>query len=660
MKTISKVLVLLSFVPAYIAAKDVPQKTYMVHSPSGNLTAIISDDGDTTKISILGVKDTILVPSNIYMQFDQNRGIGICDKVQKSSFRTVNETVNATFYRAKAFNFSCREMTLKMKSGGIIVRAYDEGIAYRFFSDIKGRVKVMDEKADFGFNRDFTSYLTYSTNDKNPFAMAFQNTYDVTPLSKAQNKLVFLPLTVDEGRVKVTLLESDLESYPGMFVRSDTMKTNLKGVFAPYPSKMEYYPWRHMSHVGATANYIADVNGSRTYPWRVFAVTTDDREMLSNNLVYALASKNRIGDTSWIRPGKVAWDWWNDWGLKNVPFVAGINTETYQYYIDFASKHGLEYVVLDEGWYDSKKGDMLTPIKDIDLPGLLRYAKQRNVSIILWCVFNVLDEQLDAACKKYAEMGVKGFKVDFMDRDDQTATEMAYRIADRCAKSHLMLDYHGFYKPTGINRTYPNIVNIESVFGMEEAKWGSREKDMPRNDVTFPFIRGMAGFVDFTPGAFCNATAADYQPIYSHPMSQGTRCHQVAMYICYDSPLTMLSDSPSAYMADEACTGFIAGIPTDFDEIRVLQAKLGEYLVVARRKGKTWYVGGMTNWTKRTLSIPLDFIGDKNTHQVTLCQDGVNSNKDATDYLITEKTMDSTSILTLPLASGGGFAAIIH
>lgn len=257
-------------------------------------------------------------------------------------------------------------------------------------------------------------------------------------------------------------------------------------------------------------------------------------------------------------------------------------------------------------------------------------------------------------------MGVKGFKVDFMDRDDQTATEMAYRIADRCAKSHLMLDYHGFYKPTGINRTYPNIVNIESVFGMEEAKWGSREKDMPRNDVTFPFIRGMAGFVDFTPGAFCNATAADYQPIYSHPMSQGTRCHQVAMYICYDSPLTMLSDSPSAYMADEACTGFIADIPTDFDEIRVLQAKLGEYLVVARRKGKTWYVGGMTNWTKRTLSIPLDFMGDKNTHQVTLCQDGVNSNKDATDYLITEKTMDSTSTLTLPLASGGGFAAIIH
>jgi alpha-glucosidase len=660
MKTIAKVLVLLLFVPVHSSAKSVYQKTYVVHSPSGNLTAVICDYGDTTKISIVGVKDTIIAPSSIFMQFDKNRSIGIRDKVRKSSFRDINEMVDAMFYRTKSFKSSCHEMTLKMKNGGVVVRAYDEGIAYRFFSDIKGKVKVLDEKADFHFNDDFISYLPYSTNDKNPFAMAFQNTYDVTPLSKAQNKLAFLPVTVDEGKVKVTLLESDLESYPGMFVRSDTMKTNLKGVFAPYPSRMDYYPWRHMSHVGAVTGYIADVNGSRTYPWRVFSVTADDRQMPLNNLVYALASKNRIGDTSWIRPGKVAWDWWNDWGLKNVPFVAGINTETYQYYIDFASKHGLEYVVLDEGWYDSKKGDMLTPIKDVDLPGLLSYAKQRNVGIILWCVFNVLDEQLDAACKKYADMGVKGFKVDFMDRDDQTATEMAYRIADRCAKSHLMLDYHGFYKPTGINRTYPNIVNIESVFGMEEAKWGSRDKDMPRYDVTFPFIRGMAGFADFTPGAFRNATAADYQPVYYHPMSQGTRCHQVAMYICYDSPLTMLSDSPSAYMADESCTHFIAGIPTDFDETRVLLAKLGEYLVVARRKGSIWYVGGMTNWTKRTLSIPLSFIGDKNSHHVTLCQDGVNSNKDATDYEIIEKTIDSSSSLTLTLASGGGFAAVIH
>jgi alpha-glucosidase len=334
MKTIYKVLVLLSFVPAYLSAKDISRKDYVVYSPSGNLTAIISNYGDTTKISIIGVKDTIMAPSSIFMQFDKSRSIGLGDKVRTSGFRDINETVNAPFYRAKAFESSCREMTLKMKHGGIIVRAYDEGIAYRFFSDIKGSVKVLDEKADFCFNGDFTSYLPYSTNDKNPFAMAFQNTYDVTPLSKAQNKLAFLPVTVDEGRVKVTLLESDLESYPGMFVRSDTMKTNLKAVFAPYPSKMEYYPWRHMSHVGATANYIADVSGSRSYPWRVFAVTADDRQMLSNNLVYALASKNRIGDTSWIRPGKVAWDWWNDWGLKNVPFVAGINTETYQYYID--------------------------------------------------------------------------------------------------------------------------------------------------------------------------------------------------------------------------------------------------------------------------------------------------------------------------------------
>lgn len=660
MKTKSTLFVAFLLLPASLFATETFQKTYAVQSPSHNITAFVSDKGDTTQILIVGSKGEIVSPSKIYMQFDRQRNIGIGGKVLKSLYRDVNETVKATFYRAKSFKSSCREMTLKMKNGGLIVRAYDEGVAYRFYSDFKGEVKVLREGADYQFNKDFTAYLPYSTNDKNPFAMAFQNMYDVTPLSKAQQKLAFLPVAVDEGdHQKVTLLESDLESYPGMFVRSDTMKTNLRGVFAPYPAKMEYYPWRHMSHVTAAENYIAKVNGTRSYPWRIFAVTTDDAQMPVNHLVYALASENRIGDTSWIRLGKVAWDWWNNWGLKNVPFKAGINNDTYKYYIDFASKHGLEYVVLDEGWYDSKSGDMMKTISDINLPELLSYAKSRHVSIILWCVFNVLDENLDQICEKYAAMGVKGFKVDFMDRDDQTAVEMAYRIANRCAKSHLMLDYHGFYKPTGINRTYPNIVNIESVFGMEEAKWGSREKDMPRYDVTFPFIRGMAGYVDFTPGAFRNATAADYQPIYSNPMSQGTRCHQVAMYVCYDSPLTMLSDSPSSYMADEQCTNFIASIPTDFDETRILQGELGEYLVVARRKGNVWYVGGMTNWTKRNIQLPLNFLDGNSKHQATICQDGLNSDRDATDYAISQKQVSSQSTMSIDLSSGGGFAVII-
>src|SRR5574344_483229 len=392
--------------------------------------------------------------------------------------RRVNEKISSPFYRQRSFSDICNEMDITIRKGfGVTFRVYDEGIAYRFYTQKDEPATITNETADFSFAKDSKSYLAYTTNEKKPFAMAFQNIYTVKTLSQQTDQLAFLPATIDCGVAKVTPMESDLEAYPGMFVKPNG--TTLKGTFAPYPKKMDVYPWRRQQYVSEREPFIAQVKGHRTYPWRILAITDQDTEMPENNLVYTLASPNRIGDCSWIKTGKVSWDWWNNWNLKGVPFKAGINMDTYKYYIDFAAKSHLQYIILDEGWYDSKSGDMLHPIPEINLPELIAYGKQHGIGIVLWTVFNVLDEHLDTICRKYSEMGIKGFKVDFLDRDDQTAVEMAYRIAETTARYHLFLDYHGFYKPTGINRTYPNILNIESVFGMEEMKWNEDRKDMP-------------------------------------------------------------------------------------------------------------------------------------------------------------------------------------
>ena len=549
------------------------------------------------------------------------------------------------------------ELDLKLKGGfGIIFRAYNEGVAYRFYTTQSSDIIIKEEQAEFNFKEDYTAYLPYTTNDKKPMAMAYQNVYDIIPLSKAQPKLAFLPVTVDCGSVKLTLLESDLEAYPGMFVQSQQGKYGLKGVFAPYPAKTDFYPWRKQEYVTETTDFISRSRGSRSYPWRVLAITEKDTDMPVNNLVYALASPNRIGDTSWIKTGKVAWDWWNDWNLKGVPFKAGINMDTYKYYIDFASRNGLEFIVLDEGWYDPKSGDMLTVIPELDLTELIAYGKSKGVEIVLWTVFNVLDSQLEAACKKYADMGIKGFKVDFLDRDDQTAVEMVYRIAEMTARYKLTLDLHGIYKPTGINRTYPHIINFESVFGMEEVKWTDIKNNMPLYDVTFPYIRMMAGPVDYTPGAMRNATKADWRAMYYTPASMGTRCHQLAAYIVHDSPFTMLCDAPTNYLNEQECVDFIASLPVEVDSTFIASGELGKYIVTVRKKDVNWYIGGMTNWDERDVQLDFSFLPEGMSYTAVLFKDGVNANKQAEDYRKETIRIDKDSRLTLHLASGGGFA----
>ena len=650
----------------WLTGSEASAKDYTVASPNGKNIVTVSD----------GIK--ITVSHNSLKVVDLLTGLDIstgkASATRKASPTSITsarktgitkETILAPFYRQKSFTTAYCQLDIKLgKDWGMHVRAYDEGVAYRFYTTSKKEAVITDEMADFCFPEDSKAWLAYSTNDQKPFAMAFQNYYDETLLTEAKDKYAFLPATIERlltdeagkgtnGGVKVTLLESDLRSYPGMFLKADG--THLKAAFAKYPKKMAYYKWRGMSYVETTEDYIAKSTGPRTYPWRVMAITESDTEMPVNNLVYALATPNQTGDTSWIKPGKVAWDWWNDWNLKGVDFEAGINTRTYQYYIDFAAKNHIPYVVLDEGWYDSSKGDIMNPIKDIDLQGLIDYAKAKNVSIVLWTVFNVLDEHLMEACEKYTKMGIKGWKIDFMDRNDQTAVEMAERLAKTCARYQLFVDYHGYFTPTGMNRTYPNILNYEGVFGMEEARWAKKDTDMPRYDVTFPFIRMMAGNVDFTPGALRNGTKDNWVECYQNPVSMGTRCHQLACYVVHDSPFTMLCDAPTNYEREQECTDIITSIPDAWDETRILQGKMGEYIVTARRNGNDWYVGGQTNWDRRTVALALDFLPAGASYEATLVTDGINANHQAEDYRVERKTLTASDLLDIRLASGGGF-----
>ena len=638
---------------ASFAAKE---KKYVLSSPDGTLKVEISA-GNELAYQVMHGNDTILSHSNIGLVLENGTIVGKTPRITGERRRKIKDNIESPFYRFKEFVATGNELDLKLKGGfGIIFRAYNEGVAYRFYTTQSSDIIIKEEQTEFNFKEDYTAYLPYTTNDKKPMVMAYQNVYDITPLSKAQPKLAFLPVTVDCGSVKLTLLESDLEAYPGMFVQSQQGKYGLKGVFAPYPAKTDFYPWRKQEYVTETTDFISRSRGSRSYPWRVLAITEKDTDMPVNNLVYALASPNRIGDTSWIKTGKVAWDWWNDWNLKGVPFKAGINMDTYKYYIDFASRNGLEFIVLDEGWYAPKSGDMLTVIPELDLPELIAYGKSKGVEIVLWTVFNVLDSQLEAACKKYADMGIKGFKVDFLDRDDQTAVEMVYRIAEMTARYKLTLDLHGIYKPTGINRTYPHIINFESVFGMEEVKWTDIKNNMPLYDVTFPYIRMMAGPVDYTPGAMRNATKADWRAMYYTPASMGTRCHQLAAYIVHDSPFTMLCDAPTNYLNEQECVDFIASLPVEVDSTFIASGELGKYIVTVRKKDVNWYIGGMTNWDERDVQLDFSFLPEGVSYTAVLFKDGVNANKQAEDYRKETICINKDSRLTLHLASGGGFA----
>ncbi len=647
---------------------------YEVSSPNGKVKVTITTD-EGVKWSVDYDGRQVLLPSAIDIRLSQGRKTYGLGKVGKVARHAVNGSFKNPFY--KKLNISDAYGQLLMyttEKFTIEVRAYDDGAAYRLISSNKKPLTVTDETVEFCFGDDYQAFVPYVNDNRGGerYCYSFESYYDEAPLSKMYpDSLAITPLAVclPDG-MKAIVMDAGVENYPGMMLKKGEGNV-LKAEFAPYPLEQEIGGYDRLNLVPTKrADYIAKFVKQQSLPWRAVVITERDADILNCDMAQRLAPACRIADTSWIKPGKVAWDWWNNCNITGVNFLSGMNTNTYLYYIDFAAKNRVEYIIIDEGW-SGKESLMEGLSPDIDLKRLIAYGKEKGVGIILWSSWrNLIGSNplggiaaTEAVMKHYADMGIKGFKVDFFDRDDQQVIASAYQVAECAAKYHLYLDYHGL-KPFGIQRAYPNIFNFEGVKGLENSKWEPRVSDgplhnQPRYDVTAPYLRMLAGPMDYTPGAMMNAMKDSFFGNNDHPMSQGTRVHQMAMYTTFEAPLQMMADSPTKYMQNQECTDFIAQIPTTFDETVALDGQLGEYTVIARRKGSVWYVAAMTDWTARDLTISLDFIGE-GQHTADIFADGVNAHKEATDYKHTQQTVTSKDRLAVHLSSGGGWTAIIR
>jgi alpha-glucosidase len=631
---------------------NVKAKVYKLESPTGSTVLEVSVE-ETIKYSISLNGTKIIDLSPISMEISDGITWG-----KKAHVRDVQKTFVSSQIMP-VVKLKCRQikdeynlLTLEFKNYKLQFRAYEKEVAYRWISKKRGNYNVVSEQASFNFANDckvwFPEEESFFTNQEHLYKN--MNLSEIgSDCMGATGLLVGL-----ENNVKVYISESDLLDYPGMYLKGDDVnKYSLIGEFPGVVAKEEQLDDRNVRPV-EYADYIAKCEGPRNFPWRAIIISENDAELVESNLIYKLASRCKIEDTSWIKPGKVAWDWWNANNIHGVDFKSGVNNQTYQYYIDFAANNSLEYVILDEGWYDL--ANIMQQNESIDVRQLVEYGKKKNVGVILWVVWKALDDKLIEALDQFQEWGVKGIKMDFMQRDDQWMVNFYEKVARECAKRQLLIDYHGSYKPAGLNRIYPNAVSFESVKGLENTKW--EEQPDPEHNVTIPFIRMVAGPMDYTPGAMINATKHNFKPVFNKPMSPGTRCHQLAMYVVFESPLQMLCDSPSNYEKETECMEFLSQVHSLCDDTKVLHAKVGEYIAMARRLDNKWYLGAMTNWDARTLSLDLSFLDD-GQYTIKIWKDGVNADKYASDFAVEEINVSKDSSLNIQMAPGGGWTAVI-
>lgn len=651
MRLKSQILLILFFLGIGAQAAD-----YKVASPDGKISVIVSDrldisvsyDGDEAFKGTAGLR---LMPDKTV------------DRVKSPRRSSVDREISTPFYRSAKTREHYNSLSLKATDGwSIEFRVFDDGMAWRWSYAGKNPVEVREEEVCYTFPTDGKATVPYvKTNNikdfESQFFNSFENTYTEVRLSQVDSRrLAFLPLVVEPSEnIRVLLTESDVADYPGLYLNRNE-GLNLRGVFANRPKRLRQGGYLNAQMlVEEREDYAAKIDGLRSLPWRVAVISPDDAGLAQSELGYILGGESKVSDTSWIKPGKVAWDWWNDWNLRGVDFETGVNNDTYKAYIDFASRNGIEYVILDDGWSSKESGDLFTVVKEINLPELVAYGKERGVGLILWAGYLPFAKDMEEVCKTYSAMGIKGFKVDFMDRNDQLMTGFEEHAAETAARHHLVLDLHGTHMPGGMNRRWPNVLNFEGVHGLEQVKFNKNGFDQMRYDATIPFVRQAAGPMDYTQGAMRNATRGSHYICNSEPMSQGTRAHQLALYMILDSPLNMLCDSPSNYEQEQECTDFIAGVPTVWDETEVLQGEMGEYIVTARRKGTDWYVGGITDWTPRDIEVSFGFLPD-GEYEAEIFADGVNAHRAASDYRRSRETVNRHTNKKLHLAPGGGFA----
>jgi alpha-glucosidase len=644
-------LALLSVLPT-MATTAPAQSSYDLRSPDNRIEIRIRTV-PAVRYDVLLKGRALLQDCTLSLDID-HQNLGAAPKVRSAKKRSYDQTVEPPVHQKFArIRENYNELRLEMEGGyAVVFRAYNEGAAYRFETSLpQQQVKVYGEEVKFNFPGD--SLVFYAQED----SMFSHNERKYLPQHLSQIPPEFIatmPAVADAGEgAKVAIAESDVEDYPGMWLHG-TAGFGLVGTFPHYPLREKLEKDRDF-RVVEVADYIAVTSGTRTFPWRLVGIVERDGDLLTNPLVWLLAKPSQLPDTSWIKPGKVAWDWWNYNNIYDVDFKAGINTQTYKYYIDFAAKYGLQYIILDEGWY--KLGNVLEVVPEINMEELAAYAKEKNVGIILWVVWKSLDDQLIPALDQFAKWGVKGIKVDFMQRDDQKLINFYYKVCSETAKRKMLVDFHGGQKQITMTRTWPNMISGEGVRGMEWSKWSAESE--PKHNVTLPFTRMFLGPMDYTPGAMRNATKTSFAPISQQPMAMGTRCHQLAMYVVFESPLQMLSDSPSNYMREPEAMGFLGPVPSVWDDTRVLDGRIAEYVLVARRNGNDWYVGAMTDWTARELEVDFSFLPEGD-FTVEAYQDGVNADRMASDYKRVKMQVSKNTKLKIKLAPGGGWAARIH
>ena len=626
-------------------------KGYVVQSPGGQVEATVTVGSDVKWAVSFNGKE-ILSPSAVSMTIPDGPVLGLdAQVIGESETKTSQKLFPVVPVKNRIINDNYRQLTLKFKGDyALQFRVYDDAAAYRFVTSFRQQIKIKAEQAQFNFAGDYNVWFPR----EDSFFSHQERVYEYRMVSDIPDEqFSSIPALVDLGNgEKMLITESNLVDYPGLWLKG-TGRNSFNAIFPHYPRRQKKESDRNIKP-DDIADYIAVTKGTRSFPWRLLILAKDDLALLNNETVFKLASPCRLKDTSWIKPGKVAWDWWNAWNVfgDDVTFEAGINTETYKYYIDFAAKYGIEYIILDEGW--SATEDVLKVRDGLDMEELSAYAKDKNVGLILWMLWWPLDNQLEPALKKFKEWGVKGLKVDFMQRDDQFMVDYYHRIAKAAAKYEMLVDYHGAYKPAGLRRMYPNVITREGLIGQEWTKWSGQSN--PEHNVTLPFIRMVAGPMDFTPGAMDNAQKGKFKAVMGNPMSLGTRCHQLAMYVIFESPLQMLCDTPSKYYREPECTEFIAKIPTVWDQTYPLDGKVGSYIMMARKSGDEYYIGAMTDWNPRELDLDLSFV-PSGKWTMEIFEDGPDASEDGTDYRTLIKVVTNADKMKVKLAPGGGWAA---
>lgn len=623
-------------------------------SPDGkNEINILINEKLTYSVSHNGVKVLDASPISITINGKQLGEHPILKK-QKQKRTTIQRVIKPVVKvkRAEIIE-NYNQLNLNFKGNySVTFRAYNEGIAYRIETTGKKDVKVDAEELVFNFPKNFKGNFPISDGF---FSHQERTSYQYSLDSLPQKEMSCLPVLIHlNNGVKAVITEADLYDYPGFYLKKGE-GNSLKAVFPYYPLKT-IRPRDRDVKVVERESFMAKTQGKRTYPWRLLVISENDTELIENEMVYLLSREQQEFNMDWIQPGKVSWDWYNANNIYGVDFKSGFNTETYKYYIDFASQSKIEYIIIDEGWYDIKTGDLLSPVDAIRMEELIQYGKEKGVGIILWVTWKALEDGFEEALDQFQSWGIKGIKVDFMKRDDQWMVNYYEKVAKGAAKRKLLVDFHGSYKPSGLRRAYPNVLTSEGVLGLEQSKGSTLAN--PENNLIIPFTRMLAGPMDYTPGAMSNAQKINHKPIFERPMSLGTRCHQLAMFVVYESPLQMLADSPSRYLKETEVMEFLSIVPTVWDETIALKAQFSDYITVARKSGNEWYVGAMTDWNRRDLEIDFSFLDD-GEYSMILYQDGMNADRYAEDYKKIELKVKASDKKIIHLAPGGGWVARI-